>query len=63
MIASPFFLQREGGPPRGGGPKVGEQVVMSSPLTGQSTTLTIVLHMAINFISTLWTAAKVEGVF
>jgi membrane protease YdiL (CAAX protease family) len=26
-----------------------------------STTLTILLHMAINFVSTLWTAARVEG--
>jgi membrane protease YdiL (CAAX protease family) len=26
-----------------------------------STTLTILLHMAINFVSTAWTAAKVEG--
>jgi membrane protease YdiL (CAAX protease family) len=26
-----------------------------------STTLTILLHMVINFIATLWTAAKVEG--
>jgi membrane protease YdiL (CAAX protease family) len=28
---------------------------------GGSVTLTILLHMAINLISTLWTAAKVEG--
>src|SRR5205807_5734548 len=41
IIVSPFFLQREGGPPRGG-PRIGEQVVMSSPLSGQSTTLTVV---------------------
>jgi CAAX protease family protein len=27
-----------------------------------STTLTILMHMAINFIATLWAAAKVEGV-
>jgi hypothetical protein len=27
-----------------------------------STTLTIMLHVAINFVATLWTALKVAGV-
>ena len=41
MITSQFFLQRQGGPPRGG-PKIGDRVVMRSPLSGQSAPVTVV---------------------
>ena len=41
MITSEFFLQRQGGPARGG-PKIGDRVVVRSPLSGQAAPVTIV---------------------